>query len=123
MLNDDGLSIVQVKKSDLLHTLKRNREVHSKLALEAADGYRADAILALTKMLADAKEGGPIKRNLDLVQPQDHTADYDRVIRMLEMSISDTVTVTESQFAQYVEDEWAWKRGFVESAGMYSGKR
>ncbi|HXM03797.1 MAG TPA: hypothetical protein VN939_14390 [Chthoniobacterales bacterium] len=43
-------------------------------------------------------------------EPVDHTADYDRVISMLEMSAQDLVQVSAEQFDQYVLDNWRWRR-------------
>lgn len=105
MLNDFGESRVTVKKDQLLEAIKRNREGHRAEFLTAQDGYRAAVITALDSMLEEARNGKRIRRVVELVEPQDHTKDYDRVIKMLEMSTADEVTVTEQQFSNYVLDE------------------
>ena len=61
-------------------------------------------------MLADAKDGKPIRRAISLPEPADHTADYDRVISMLEMSADDFVQISAEQFDQHVLDNWRWRR-------------
>jgi hypothetical protein len=58
-------------------------------------------------MLADAKANRQIRRSIDLVQPRDHTSDYDRTIMMLEMNVDDTIILDATEFDQYVRDVWA----------------
>jgi hypothetical protein len=43
-------------------------------------------------------------------RPQDHTRDYDRMIKMLQMHQDDLFTLDDFQFAEYVMDDWGWKR-------------
>ena len=64
----------------------------------------------LDRMLADAKAGRQISRAINLAEPVDHTADYDRVMAMLEMSVDDTVILSAQEFNQFVLDDWEWSR-------------
>ncbi len=50
----------------------------------------------------------------------DRTRDYDRVISMLKMDLTDTVELSESDYSQYVLDDWQWKRQFLGSNRAYS---
>lgn len=111
---------IKVKKSELLDVLKKNRKQHRQIFLEATEGYRKAAIAELDSMLADAKDGRKIRRSLSLTEPQDQTRDYDRAIRMMEMSQDDIIELDESDFAQYVLDDWSWKRQFLFSNSAYS---
>jgi hypothetical protein len=61
-------------------------------------------------MLADAKAGRSISRSINLAEPVDHTADYDRILAMLEMSVDDTIMLDAQEFNQYVLDNWEWSR-------------
>ena len=117
---ENGMSGVTVKKEELLSALKKNREAHRTLFLEAQEGYREAAIKELDAMLKEARDNKPIRRSVTLIEPHDHTRDYDRAIRMLSMSVSETIFVSESEFAQYVEDDWGWKEAFVGTAMGYS---
>jgi formylmethanofuran dehydrogenase subunit B len=119
MMNDFGDSKVTIKKPELLAAIIKNRAAHQAEYEEAEVGYRAAAIKALSSMLKEAKAGGTIRKTLDLVEPVSHTKDYDRVIRMLEMSTADEVSITETQFSQYVLDEWAWTALFKVSNARY----
>jgi hypothetical protein len=111
---------IKVKKAELLETLKVNRHNHRKIFLEAQEGYRKTAITEIEKMLSEAREGKKIRRQLVLSEPVDQTNDYDRVIRMLEMSQDEMVELSEHDFAQYVLDDWSWKRQFLHSNSVYS---
>lgn len=86
---------------------------------QAIEGYRAAVVKELDQMLEDAKAGRLIKRAIGLVEPQDHTGDYDRIITMLEMSVNDTIELTQQEFAQYVMDQWGWMQEFKTSASFY----
>jgi hypothetical protein len=57
---------------------------------------------------------------VSIPRPEDHTADYNRAIKMIEMHEGDTITLGEDEFAQLVMDDWAWKRQFLDSSAMYS---
>lgn len=102
------MNTVKVKREDLLTKVRANREAHRKLFLQAQANYRKFVIAELDRMLDDAKTGRQIRRSIDLVQPQDHTSDYDRPIIMLEMSVDDTIILDATEFDQYVRDVWNW---------------
>ncbi len=125
MLDDFGESKVTVIKVDLLEVLRKNREAHRATYLKAAEGYRNAVELALESALKYIRDGQAIAPNLarmtSLTIPTEHTKDYDRVIRMLEMSTADEITVTETQFSQFVLDDWSWKQAFIGSTSRYSG--
>ncbi len=116
-------SKVSVKKDELLAAIRKNREGHREEFLEAQKWYRVEVIEQLDRMLADARDGKELRVTVNLVAPQEHTKDYDRVIRMLEMSTADTITVGEQQFAQYVLDEWGWMQAFKTSTSTYNNRR
>ena len=104
------MNTVKVKREELLTKVRSNRDAHRTLFLKAQEGYRKLVIEELDRMLADAKAGRPIARSINLVEPADHTEDYDRVLAMLEMSVDDTVILGAEEFSQYVLDRWTWSR-------------
>lgn len=120
MLIENGLSIITVKKSELVAELTKNRAVHQALFIEALGGYQEAVVKELKAMLALAVEGKEYKKVVMLQEPQDHTKEYDRVIRMLGMSVKDEVQITETEFTQYVLDDWSWKAAFVGTASNYT---
>jgi hypothetical protein len=117
---ENGLSVITVKKSELLSALKKNQEEHRALFLEAQEGYRKAVIKELDEMLAEARAGKGYRKIVNLIEPQDHTRDYLRIVRMLEMSIKDEIQISEQEFAWYVLDDWAWKSQFIATSTAYS---
>lgn len=120
---DNGMMGVTVKKDELLTALRGNREAHRKLFLEAQEGYREAVIIELDKMLKDAREGRHITRSISLVEPHDHTKEYNCAIRMLEMCVHDTVFISDAEFMQFVQDDWGWKNQFVAQTANYTKQR
>jgi hypothetical protein len=102
------MNAVKVKRATLLTKVRANREAHRELFLKAQASYRKFVIEELDRMLADAKANRPIRRSINLVEPRDHTSDYDRTIMMLEMGVDDTIVLDATEFDQYVRDVWTW---------------
>lgn len=111
---------VNIKRTELLETLKSNRESHRAIFLEAQESYRVMAIAELDEFIAEAKAGRRIRRTLTLIEPIDQTKEYDRAIRMLEMAVDEVVQISDSDFQCYVMDEWRWKQQFEASNMGYS---
>ncbi len=114
------MNAIKVSKAALLETLRKNRDKHRQIFLEAQAGYRTAVIAELDNMLAEAKAGKKIRRSVTLTEPMDQTKDYDRAIAMLEMSVEAEVSLEEHDFQQYVLDEWTWKRQWSTSNRLYS---
>ena len=108
---------VKVKRTELLKRVRENRKAHRDLFLKAQEGYREQVILELDRMLAEAKANKPIRRAIALPEPQDHTAEYDRAIDMLEMSVDKEITLDFQSFDQLVRDNWNWK-SFAQTTNM-----
>ena len=113
---------VTVSKLVLLSRLKENLKRHREIFEDALVGYRSAVIKVLDERLQDAKAGRRINQIIGLIEPQDHTKDYESVIDMVELSVDDTITLPEHDFRAYVRDEWAWKQQFVGSTAMYNSK-
>jgi hypothetical protein len=111
---------IKVKKTELLEILKKNRNAHNGIFREAQEGFRKAVIEELEKRLKLARNGKKIEQYVRLPEPQDHTRDYDRVISMLEMDLTDIVELSETDYAQYVLDDWEWKRQFLGTNRAYS---
>lgn len=115
------MQTVKVNAGDLLRTVRMNREAHRSLFLKAQEGYRAAVIAELDKMLSEAREGKPIRRGITLPEPVDRTRDYDRVIRMLEMTVNIEVELQSHEFDQYVLDNWDWSHLVSMTNSSYLG--
>ena len=111
----------EVNKTKLLETLKANREKHIVAHKEAKTGYRKAAIDALTEELGKAKDNEKFSLSFHhLPRPRSHEKEYDQVIGLLEMVISDTIEITTSDYQQFVLDKWSWKREWAMSNSTYA---
>ena len=113
---------VKVYKAELLKILQQNRVDHKAIFLKAQDKFREVAIAELDRQLKAAREQQPfvLERITRLVQPQDYSVQYDRAIKMLEMSVEDTVEITAQEFQNFVQDIWDWSRTWAYSNSRYT---
>lgn len=114
---------VNIKRTELLSKIKENRNNHVAEYKEAEAGYRIAVVDELKKMINDAECGRPVKRQLNLLEPQNHTKEYDRIIAMLEMSADDIIELDTTSFEQYVLDEWSWKELHKLSVANYNTRK
>lgn len=111
---------ITVRKNELREKVKENRDAHRAIFEEAVEGYRAQAVSILENHIEEIKKGKVQRVVFTLPQPEDHTADYDRVLKMIDMEIADTIVLEESDFSAYIMDDWAWKRQFLTTNSAYS---
>jgi hypothetical protein len=112
---------VKVKKDRLMLILHRNREKHRSVFEKTIAKYREELIRHLDFALESARNGKKIITNVKLIQPQDHTDDYDRVIGMLDMSVDDEIVIDGTQYQQFILDQWEWSKQFSSTSASYSG--
>lgn len=110
---------IKVLKKDLLKVLRENKATHRTNFETALDGWYKTCVIELERLLAEAKAGKQKQVILNLPRPEDHTAEYDRHIQMLEMDIEDTVELDIQEFSQFVQDDWGWKRQWTTSNSSY----
>lgn len=108
-----------VDRDELLEILRANRARHRETFLRAQAGFRARAIAELDRSLADARAGNEVRLTVSLPRPEDHTADYDREIRMLEMHQESRVLIRAQLFDQIVMDRWGWSATFSATNSAY----
>lgn len=112
---------VAVKKAELIKIIKENREKHHAIFIEALEGWKKECIKELSKWYDEAKSGRISKTIFISIQrPEDHTREYDRALKMLEMEVGDTVTISADDFQHLVQDDWEWKHQFLASNSRYS---
>jgi hypothetical protein len=110
---------VSIGKQELLDALTANREQHRRIFEEACEGYRAKAVEILEQNIANIKARKLERIHVSLPVPEDHTKDYDRVIRMVEMHRGETLELDQEHFAQYVMDDWGWRTSLLDTAVFY----
>lgn len=103
----------------LLEIIRKNRDDHRNMFLKAQEGYREDFLKELEMMLEEARKGKRYLRMVQLVEPIDMTKEYDRIIKMLELTTEKNVQLTTQEFSQYVMDDWAWKAQVTATNSQY----
>jgi len=111
--------------SDLLTSLKKNRDEHLAIVEEAQAKFRELAIAELDTMLADAKSGKGISMRLSLVMPTQHTDAFDNAIGLMEMTAKAGETMIEidaDEYERFVRNNWEWSEKFRASNSGYSSR-
>jgi hypothetical protein len=117
---DDGE--VRMSKARLTERIKKNRDGHRAEYDEAMKGYRAALIEWFNEQRDLAVAGKEFAAAWEEPKPKDHTADYDAVLDMLDLSLDDEIILSSNQFRNYVRDEWGWMAETKASFSTYSGK-
>lgn len=115
-----GIGEVTVKKAELLEILRSNKGQHRQLFEIASEEWLDQAKEGLSKLVKEIRERRVVTLFVNLPLPEEHTADYDRAIRMLEMHVEETVTLDEEAYAQLVDDDWGWKDQFNRTTAYYA---
>lgn len=116
-----GIGKITVRKSDLLAVLADNAKAHSSIYAQAVEAYRAKAIAALDKLIADVRDGAVVRLSVwNLPVPEDHSADYSRAINMLQMHQGDSIELDEEAYSRLVDDEWEWRGSWLGNTMAYA---
>lgn len=113
---------ITVDKTELITKVTTNRDAHRDIFEDAMTGWEAAMLADLEGRIAKVRAHKPVDLYIRLTRPEDHTTDYNRVIAMLEMHQQTSVEITSQDFAQYVMDDWDWKRAWIDNASTYSAK-
>ena len=113
---------VKINKKELLLIVRENKQKHVKEYNESVEDYKSAAVKVAAEHVELAKTGELSKIAKIKAMPSapvSYEKEYDRAIRMLELSVEKEIEVEEDVFNQLVLDEWAWKHQFVASASLY----
>src|SRR3989344_633281 len=99
---------VRINKPELLQRVRENRTNHYNTFEKSIRGYRDQVIQCLEKNLEDARKGREIRTFISLEQPINQTKEYDKAIKMLEVSVDDIIELTGAEFSNLFLDEWSW---------------
>jgi hypothetical protein len=116
-----GMGSVTVEKAALLAVVRENRAKHRAVFERAVEVFRGQANERLEALARELRESGSLPKTLyvGLPIPEEHTDDYDRAIRMLEMHIHDVVELSEEAYRRVVEDDWGWQQTFATNTRSY----
>jgi hypothetical protein len=115
-----GLDTVRLRKDDLIAAIRGNRDGHRAAFLQAQQGWHTIVLEELERRLADARAGRKVNTIFSYPEPVDHTRDYDRVLRILDMSLDPELELSQQDFAKYVMDDWEWKAQWTQSTVAYA---
>jgi len=113
---------VTVSKTELRTAVATNRAAHRELFEEAIEGYRKAQIELLEKHIERLRKGRNMVHATYLPLPEDHTRDYDRILRMIDLHVHEEIDISQDDFAKYVMDDWEWRRAFLGTSANYSAK-
>lgn len=113
------MDTITVSKTQLLDALRLNRDEHITIFDKAVEVYKQRIIEELERNLADARAGRKVSRVIMLPEPENHTADFDTAIKMLEWEQSDTIELERRDFMRYVENRWEWAASFAGNTQSY----
>lgn len=99
--------------------LQENLLTHRGIFEKAIERFREEAVRRLQERIDDIKSGNSTATYVQLPVPEDHSADYERAIRMLTMHTATTITLPESTYRQFYEDDWAWKERWAGTNASY----
>lgn len=105
----NGSREIEVKKADLISTIKQHKENHQ---IEYAKAVEAYKIKAKKELMAQFKalKNGSLKISVNLIAPSNKTDEYDKIISMFEWEINDSVVLSQGEFNEYVLDETSFAR-------------
>lgn len=113
------MDTITVEKSKLLDALRLNRDEHINIFDKAVEVYRRKVIEELERSLADARAGRKVSRMIMLPEPENHTADFDTAIKMLEWEQAAVIEIDRRDFMKYVENRWEWAASFAGNTASY----
>ena len=117
------MKTVKINKTELLESVKKNLETHKSDYEESVDGYYVELLKKLKSKVKAVKAREKIDMIIHLVKPENHSKEYERVIKMLEMTTEDEIELTVREFDNYVMDNWGWSDDFGTTKMMYSNNK
>lgn len=110
-----------IQKEVLISILKTNLEDHKKIYEEAKVGFLERATAELTKITKDFQNNDGTKSvYINVTAPTNNIKEYERAIRMLELTEDTVIELEEFEFNQLVMDDWGWKKKFLVDNASYS---
>ena len=117
-----GIGNVIVDKGNLIMVLLQNQHSHREVYEKATVIFREKATRALEDLIEKVQSGEHVSLVVPMLVPEDHTADYERAIRMLQMHTEDTIQLSEEAYARLVDDEWEWTQRWFQNTLSYTNQ-
>lgn len=113
------MQTVRLSTDALVQTLLSNRDKHQADYDRALVGYYKAFTADLKLGVKLVEKGEDWSRDNGIVKPSNHSGEYSWAITMLQQSLDDQVHVQQSEFRQFVMDEWNWSQTFKASTTSY----
>ncbi len=105
----NGSRQITVDKFKLIAKIKENKEAHIKAYAKAVIAYKREALLQLAELTKKAK-AGDMSLSLQLTTPVDNRENYDKIVAMFDWDVNEQVTLEQSEFNEYIQDETEFAR-------------
>jgi hypothetical protein len=121
-LGRNVMKSVKLNKKELLGIVRENKAKHILAYNEAVKDF-IEAARTIVNFNVDKINEGTVqsiaKCKLIPTAPTSYEDEYDRAIRMLELSVEKEIELEADVFNQLVLDEWQWKNNFAVMASTY----
>lgn len=111
---------VTMDKYELRNILEKNKTEHMRLYAEAVEKYQEVVKKALKKVTSHFDKTKVLDiSDLHVQVPQSFEDQYTEAIEMLNHTSASEITLSQSEFRQYVLDKWSWMNQFASSNSRY----
>ena len=115
------MNSVKMQRDELLKIVRENKEKHILTYQESVEDYKVAVLKIASVNLKMAKTADLSKFDFKKFPsvPVSYEDNYNRAVRMLELSVESVIEIEEHIFNQLVLDEWGWKQQFVAAGALY----
>ena len=113
---------VRINTNELFQIVEDNKVKHAREYIEAVKDYK-DAVLTIAANnfeIAETQDTDEFKKLKRFPNPPtSYEHEYDRALKMLDLSVDDITELDSNVFNQLVLDEWGWKDSFTALNASY----
>lgn len=114
------MKTVTVNKEKLKETLNKNMINHIEEYNQMHKLYLQKALEKAEHLVEQLKSNAKgISLSINLQEPTSHESDYILALDMLNMDVSENVTISDDEFKNYVNDDWYWTTAFSVTKSHY----
>lgn len=112
----------KMNRSELLDTLRTNRDEHVALHKKALVRYEAALVKELKKQLARAEAKKKVNHSFlfKFPVPESHEASFNQVIDLLEHDVRDEIELSRADFQRFMRNEWEWSNQWATTNSTYN---
>jgi len=112
---------VKIAKNELLEKLKNNLEQHKIDIDEALDLRRENIEDKLSRVVIEISNNPEYQPDstFNFPKPTNNSRDYEKAIKMVEMTQDQVIELSEDQFDKLVLDNWYWKNELINTSALY----